>query len=210
MSSTKSTKSTNSKPKMDFAKFINNGNIMTMRNRIPKYKEGVKELSKLGYKLERNCRNCGKESQHINRVLKCGGCKLAVYCSKECQKADWKKHKPFCKSLSNAGLCEDNRVKNELKEFNKRLKALDIHVRISKKNTGNKSVMEELCGLIWCFSDEDIEEDNYHLHTLNEEEFLERVKNIRNFDLEKHRELLKSGANLLVWRYFVAVMKDKN
>ncbi|KAF1362388.1 hypothetical protein EJ07DRAFT_174795 [Lizonia empirigonia] len=28
----------------------------------------------------------------------CGGCQLVQYCSKECQKADWKRHKAICKS----------------------------------------------------------------------------------------------------------------
>ena len=28
---------------------------------------------------------------------KCAACKLAQYCSRECQKADWKRHRPICK-----------------------------------------------------------------------------------------------------------------
>lgn len=31
-------------------------------------------------------------------TLKCSGCKLANYCSRACQKADWSKHKQRCKS----------------------------------------------------------------------------------------------------------------
>jgi hypothetical protein len=33
---------------------------------------------------------------------KCSGCKTARYCSKVCQKAHWKQHKPVCKALSAA------------------------------------------------------------------------------------------------------------
>eukprot|EP00729_Bicosta_minor_P024496 gene24496-biopygen26450 len=29
----------------------------------------------------------------------CGGCSQQSYCSKECQKMDWKEHKKFCKKL---------------------------------------------------------------------------------------------------------------
>lgn len=33
-------------------------------------------------------------------IKKCAGCKLAYYCSRECQEADWKIHKLTCKSTS--------------------------------------------------------------------------------------------------------------
>ncbi len=29
-------------------------------------------------------------------IKRCGGCKVASYCSRECQQADWEKHKPLC------------------------------------------------------------------------------------------------------------------
>ncbi|KAJ6589334.1 hypothetical protein B0H19DRAFT_1103618 [Mycena capillaripes] len=31
---------------------------------------------------------------------KCARCKTAMYCSKECQKADWSRHKPYCKMVT--------------------------------------------------------------------------------------------------------------
>ncbi|KAK7050673.1 MYND-type domain-containing protein [Favolaschia claudopus] len=45
--------------------------------------------------LEDSC-ICGKPA--INR---CSACKLSSYCSKECQRADWKSHKPRCKAATN-------------------------------------------------------------------------------------------------------------
>jgi hypothetical protein len=35
-------------------------------------------------------------------LLKCGGCELARYCSKECQAKDWREggHKQICKTLA--------------------------------------------------------------------------------------------------------------
>ncbi|XP_041740369.2 egl nine homolog 1-like [Coregonus clupeaformis] len=39
------------------------------------------------------CELCGK----MENLLKCGRCRNSFYCSKEHQKADWKKHKQFCK-----------------------------------------------------------------------------------------------------------------
>jgi TPR repeat protein len=43
---------------------------------------------------EKICRNCGKDDSKFN----CAKCKVAFYCSKECQSFDWKKldHKKIC------------------------------------------------------------------------------------------------------------------
>jgi hypothetical protein len=30
------------------------------------------------------------------KLQKCGNCNIVYYCSRECQKNDWKKHKPDC------------------------------------------------------------------------------------------------------------------
>ncbi|KAJ7884163.1 hypothetical protein B0H14DRAFT_3857189 [Mycena olivaceomarginata] len=40
----------------------------------------------------RDCNN------HEN-LTKCSQCKSALYCSKECQKTDWKNHKPYCQMV---------------------------------------------------------------------------------------------------------------
>lgn len=40
------------------------------------------------------CYNCGKGG---GGLLRCARCKKASYCSAECQKADWKKHKQVCR-----------------------------------------------------------------------------------------------------------------
>lgn len=50
-----------------------------------------------------NCENVG------TGYKKCGTCKIQRYCSKECQKAHWKKHKSMCKRL--CGLCPTVRIK---------------------------------------------------------------------------------------------------
>lgn len=43
------------------------------------------------------CRICQKTGETMK---KCSQCKTARYCSTECQKADWKQHKPICETLS--------------------------------------------------------------------------------------------------------------
>ncbi|TFK93780.1 hypothetical protein K466DRAFT_658230 [Polyporus arcularius HHB13444] len=48
-------------------------------------------------RMARKCNNCyvtGEEKQ----LFSCSKCKFQAYCSKECQRADWKKHKPMCQN----------------------------------------------------------------------------------------------------------------
>ena len=42
-----------------------------------------------------NCDGC-KKMKPINDCLWCAGCKQVRYCSRECQKTEWKNHKPNC------------------------------------------------------------------------------------------------------------------
>lgn len=47
--------------------------------------------------LEEACNRCGKTDVKLSR---CGGCKRALYCSRDCQKRDWKdSHKLVCKTI---------------------------------------------------------------------------------------------------------------
>ena len=46
--------------------------------------------------MTEKCLNCLKECN-----LKCSNCKVVYFCNRDCQKNAWKKHKAFCKSVSN-------------------------------------------------------------------------------------------------------------
>ena len=48
--------------------------------------------------IDRHCGVCGKPS-----TSKCSLCKSAYYCSKACQKRDWKSHKNVCKNSGSNG-----------------------------------------------------------------------------------------------------------
>jgi hypothetical protein len=49
------------------------------------------------------CAKCSKDKSDSGQGLKrCGRCKLAHYCSRECQKADWKNHKTLCGSTGDS------------------------------------------------------------------------------------------------------------
>lgn len=43
----------------------------------------------------RECLHCGLFSMR-DLVWRCSGCKVATYCDRVCQKADWKRHKRYC------------------------------------------------------------------------------------------------------------------
>nr|GAT52191.1 predicted protein [Mycena chlorophos] len=45
-----------------------------------------------------SCKKAGRKSE----LLRCSGCLYVYYCSKECQKASWKTHKPMCRLKSSA------------------------------------------------------------------------------------------------------------
>jgi hypothetical protein len=44
------------------------------------------------------CEFCRKEETKV-KLFRCSRCKFVRYCSKECQTADWKKHKHACSFL---------------------------------------------------------------------------------------------------------------
>lgn len=44
----------------------------------------------------------GASETALTACLKCGQCRAAFYCSKECQRSHWKQHKPVCSSMSAA------------------------------------------------------------------------------------------------------------
>ena len=47
------------------------------------------------------CAKCVKSQASAESPLqRCSGCRAAYYCSKDCQKADWKNHKKDCRSSS--------------------------------------------------------------------------------------------------------------
>ncbi|KAH8668637.1 hypothetical protein BX600DRAFT_510713 [Xylariales sp. PMI_506] len=48
---------------------------------------------------EETCRNCGKTKEmNGGKLLQCSRCKEVSYCDRNCQKADWKKHRMECSS----------------------------------------------------------------------------------------------------------------
>jgi len=45
------------------------------------------------------CFKCRIPNSDTCRLMQCGGCKIAMYCSKDCQKKHYKSHKKHCRKL---------------------------------------------------------------------------------------------------------------
>ena len=73
---------------------------------IPKDKfEGIRvDYFKRNPQIISMCAECGAPANTKTKL--CKGCRCVYYCTAECQKANWGKHKIFCKSHpSSEGLC---------------------------------------------------------------------------------------------------------
>ena len=83
------------------------------RKRIPcacldeKYRE-VKSMKKMGLCFNPNCSHPEQKVQR-STMFSCTRCGMANYCSVECQRAHWKRHRPTCNSkaeLKAANSCQ--------------------------------------------------------------------------------------------------------
>lgn len=59
--------------------------------------EGVRSR---GSALIESCDACGRNASADVKLVRCAGCKVARYCSTECQREAWKDHKPECRAAS--------------------------------------------------------------------------------------------------------------
>ncbi|KAF7309335.1 MYND-type domain-containing protein [Mycena indigotica] len=71
--------------------------LLLNRSQIAKLPKEIKGVRRIG------CDNpaCGKTGRR-KELLRCSGCLYVYYCSKACQKAAWKNHKPMCRLKKDA------------------------------------------------------------------------------------------------------------
>ncbi|KAF8656079.1 hypothetical protein AX16_002779 [Volvariella volvacea WC 439] len=60
---------------------------------------GEKWFQKRRLAAVRICMNCGLREPEV-KLFRCAACRYSWYCSKDCQKADWKSHKPICRPIA--------------------------------------------------------------------------------------------------------------
>ena len=79
-------------------------NVKFIRERIPcncldeKYNQ-VKSIKKMGHCGSENCISSNRVVER-KTMLYCVNCRQINYCCRECQVADWPRHKPMCKQVS--------------------------------------------------------------------------------------------------------------
>ncbi len=56
--------------------------------------EHMRRLATVDDVLMPPCDGCGRQARHSRR---CGGCRAARYCSRECQRAHWPLHRESCR-----------------------------------------------------------------------------------------------------------------
>ena len=71
-------------------------NVLNRLKTMVRFADSISPTQDGGYRI---CQNCGKSDFSAlfqQSLKKCSRCFQAFYCSKECQKADWKIHKKTC------------------------------------------------------------------------------------------------------------------
>ena len=88
-------------PKIDDAFYADDHTLVKFfRHRIPcscldeKYEE-VKSITKMGHCYNPQCKLPKRMTERSN-TKHCSRCRCVTYCSRECQVADWSRHKPAC------------------------------------------------------------------------------------------------------------------
>jgi hypothetical protein len=100
----------------------------------------------LGFTKTNTCSLCGvpgaPESPITVKLSKCSACNRAQYCSETCQRADWNKHKPICKLLTE----DKKRMHDDAKKQARETKTPQelTEMLIQAVNESNKSMVKRL------------------------------------------------------------------
>jgi len=52
--------------------------------------------------IKNQCARCGAQRSDEVKLKACAGCKIVLYCSRQCQTQDWDGHKDLCRKMAEA------------------------------------------------------------------------------------------------------------
>jgi len=116
----------------------------------------------------RRCQYCFKSD---DKLSKCSSCNVVHYCSKECQKGDWKTHKEYCKSCQE-GSKEDKKKHREL--YNTILEYYALH-------KDDSIIFSENISKYWKVSEDD-DSEKYTLTESSRQEYIDWCETTNNID----------------------------
>lgn len=82
--------------------------------------------------------------------LKCARCQGVFYCNAQCQKADWKRHKPYCKHLSSPAASSSSAATPQLRQSRSSISKIDrdlfdvVDTFVQQVRAGPASLQNEL------------------------------------------------------------------
>ncbi|KAF9528730.1 hypothetical protein CPB83DRAFT_853654 [Crepidotus variabilis] len=106
--------------------------------------DGRRHLPTLAY-IGAVCFRCYKAESPDLRLSKCGKCLRVAYCSTECQKADWKRHKPFCNAWHKLLHDNDQTIAFD-SSINSDMSPSALRLRLSKRVETESTYLQQLMG----------------------------------------------------------------
>jgi len=65
----------------------------------PEWFHSRRDFSRFAERFTKHCTNCLADGPDV-KLFRCALCRSVCYCSKACQKATWKQHKPYCQEIA--------------------------------------------------------------------------------------------------------------
>lgn len=94
----------------------------------------------------RQCAGCGSVT---DQLLQCANCEAAGYCSKECQRRSWEKHKTICRAVRGLTDAQRSVITNMCEVSNRTGKRAAIAKLIGRKTEITCIINGMICDVLW-------------------------------------------------------------
>ena len=138
----------------------------------------ILSLSRKERKRSTQCYLCG-QIKGSGKMFKCKGCKMAAYCCRAHQKADWKNHKLACKPADNTPMKVSRSIVEQFQQtMTAYVKENFTHNDFAKPGSVFRATKRGV---------------NFHIHPLSDSEFLEVTNGL--IPNPKEREQFEENAS---------------